>query len=55
MIDVRDFHLTVPVIEYHNETWTWLDLALAVKSVYRRHLLAQVGARKGQRRVGRCH
>jgi hypothetical protein len=22
----------VPTIEYHNETWTWLDLLLSIKS-----------------------
>ena len=31
----------VPTIEYHNMTWTWLDLLLAVKSQIKDSLLSQ--------------
>ena len=31
----------VPTIEYHNMTWTWLDLLLAVKSRIKDSLLSQ--------------
>lgn len=33
--------LQVPTIEYHNMTWTWLDLLLAVKSQIKDSLLSQ--------------
>jgi len=32
ILDVGNFLLQVPTIEYHNVTWTWLDLSLAVKN-----------------------
>merc|ERR1719471_775712 len=41
ILDVADFHLQVPTLEYHNETWTWLDLLLAVKKQSRESLIAQ--------------
>ena len=31
----------MPTIEYHNMTWTWLDLLLAVKSRIKDSLLSQ--------------
>lgn len=34
--DVRDLPLVLPTLEYHNVTWTWLDLLLATKSDTRR-------------------
>jgi hypothetical protein len=40
--DIRDFSLTIPTLEYHNVTWTWLDLLLAMKSDSRRVILSQV-------------
>ncbi|KAG6453249.1 hypothetical protein O3G_MSEX008052 [Manduca sexta] len=30
--DVRDLPLVLPTLEYHNVTWTWLDLLLATKT-----------------------
>lgn len=39
--DISDFYLLVPTLEYHNVTWTWLDLLLAMKSDSRRFLLSQ--------------
>ncbi|KAF9422249.1 hypothetical protein HW555_002058 [Spodoptera exigua] len=36
--DVRDLPLVLPTLEYHNVTWTWLDLLLATKSDTRRWL-----------------
>lgn len=35
--DVRDLPLVLPTLEYHNVTWTWLDLLLATKSDTRRY------------------
>lgn len=37
--DVRDLPLVLPTLEYHNVTWTWLDLLLATKSDTRRYAL----------------
>ena len=42
--DLADFHLQLPTFEYHNVTWTWLDLLLAVKKGSRDSLIAQVEA-----------
>jgi len=46
ILDVADFHLQVPTLEYHNVTWTWLDMLLAVKSKTRESLLAQAFKQK---------
>ena len=46
ILDVANFHLQVPTLEYHNVTWTWLDLLLAVKSRSRDTLLAQAFKQK---------
>lgn len=40
--DIRDFSLVIPTLEYHNVTWTWLDLFLAMKNDSRRVILSQV-------------
>lgn len=40
--DITDFSLVIPTLEYHNVTWTWLDLLLAMKSDSRRVILSQV-------------
>ncbi|XP_067864625.1 bridge-like lipid transfer protein family member 2 [Heptranchias perlo] len=40
--DWKDFNLVLPCLEYHNNTWTWLDFAMAVKRDSRKALLAQV-------------
>ncbi|XP_050097099.1 protein KIAA0100 isoform X3 [Anopheles aquasalis] len=39
--DITDLSLLIPTLEYHNVTWTWLDLLLAMKSDSRRVLLSQ--------------
>ncbi|XP_015753043.1 PREDICTED: protein KIAA0100-like [Acropora digitifera] len=31
IIDVHDFSLVIPTLEYHNRTWTWHDLLMAMK------------------------
>ncbi|XP_054012665.1 protein hobbit [Hylaeus anthracinus] len=46
--DVRDFALVIPTLEYHNVTWTWLDLLLAMKSDSRRVILSQAIKQKLQ-------
>ena len=43
--DVHEFSLVVPTLEYHNVTWTWLDLFLAMKNDSKRVLLSQVSFR----------
>ncbi len=40
--DVEAFRLIFPLMEYHDRTWTWLDMALAVKQRSKRVLLQQV-------------
>ena len=40
--DVHEFSLVIPTLEYHNVTWTWLDLFLAMKNDSKRVLLSQV-------------
>lgn len=42
LADIRDFSLVIPTLEYHNVTWTWLDLLLAMKNDTRRVILSQV-------------
>ena len=41
---IDDFHnvsLIIPTLEYHNRTWTWLDLLMELKKDSRRVLLSQ--------------
>lgn len=40
--DITEFSLVIPTFEYHNVTWTWLDLLLAMRSDSRRVILSQV-------------
>lgn len=40
--NIQDFSLVIPTLEYHNVTWTWLDLLLAMKSDSKRVLVSQV-------------
>lgn len=51
--DITNFHLTVPNLEYHNVTWTWLDLWLALKNDSRKVLLSQVRQRDGRSEMKR--
>ncbi|CAH0380913.1 unnamed protein product [Bemisia tabaci] len=44
--DIRDFSLVIPTLEYHNVTWTWLDLLLAMKNDSRRVILSQAITQK---------
>ncbi|XP_033627571.1 protein KIAA0100-like isoform X2 [Asterias rubens] len=39
--DVQNFHLVLPSLEYHNCTWTWLDLLMALKKEYKQALVSQ--------------
>lgn len=48
MEDIRDFALVIPTLEYHNVTWTWLDLLLAMKSDTRTVILSQAIKQKLQ-------
>ncbi|XP_065335800.1 protein hobbit [Cloeon dipterum] len=51
--DIRDFSLTIPTLEYHNVTWTWLDLLLAMKNDSRRVILSQAIKQKLQIKMTR--
>ncbi|KAK0630565.1 golgi-body localization protein domain-containing protein [Bombardia bombarda] len=42
--DVHDFVFRLPTIEYHNKTWSNLDLALALKSRVIKALIGHTGA-----------
>ncbi|XP_063359180.1 protein hobbit [Cydia amplana] len=46
--DVRDLPLVLPTLEYHNVTWTWLDLVQATKSDTRRVIVSQAIRQKLQ-------
>lgn len=46
--DIRDFSLVIPTLEYHNVTWTWLDLILAMKNDSRRVIVPQAIKQKLQ-------
>ncbi|KAF8767944.1 Protein KIAA0100 like protein [Argiope bruennichi] len=39
--DVHDLSLLLSTIEYHNKTWTWLDLLMALKNDAKKILLSQ--------------
>ncbi|KAF7489462.1 Uncharacterized protein SSS_04779 [Sarcoptes scabiei] len=39
--DLHDVYLLIPTIEYHNRTWTWLDLLMALKNDSKRVLFTQ--------------
>lgn len=41
LIDVNQFNFIFPLCEYHEQNWTWLDLALAVKQHCKRVLVQQ--------------
>ncbi|XP_078363340.1 bridge-like lipid transfer protein family member 2 isoform X2 [Oculina patagonica] len=41
IIDVHDFSLVIPTLEYHNRTWTWHDLLMAMKKDCVNVLLSQ--------------
>uniref|UniRef100_A0A5F9DT06 Bridge-like lipid transfer protein family member 2 n=1 Tax=Oryctolagus cuniculus TaxID=9986 RepID=A0A5F9DT06_RABIT len=41
-VDWGDLNLVLPCLEYHNNTWTWLDFAMAVKRDSRKALVAQI-------------
>jgi len=42
MADVHEFDVIIPMLEYHSMTWTWHDLAMAVKRDCKKQLLSQV-------------
>ncbi|XP_065213016.1 protein hobbit [Planococcus citri] len=54
--DIRDFSLVIPTLEYHNVTWTWLDLFLAMKNDSKHVILPQAIKQKLQIKVrtGSC-
>lgn len=48
MEDLRDISIVIPTLEYHNVTWTWLDLLLAMKSDSKKVILSQAIRQKLQ-------
>ena len=40
--DVQDFMVTVPTLEYHNCNWTWADMLMEIKKVYKQHIIQKV-------------
>lgn len=42
LVDVHNFRLNLPSLQYQNRTWTWLDLMMAVKKDYKQVLVGQV-------------
>ncbi|XP_013780034.1 protein KIAA0100-like, partial [Limulus polyphemus] len=46
--DLHDCSLMLPTLEYHNRTWTWLDLLLEMKNDSKRVLLSQAIKQKLQ-------
>ena len=44
--DINNFCLIMPTIEYHNQTWTWLDVLMAIKNESRTRLLSQAVKQK---------
>lgn len=34
--------VTVPTLEYHNCNWTWGDMLMEVKKVYKQHIIQKV-------------
>lgn len=40
--NIHDFHLVLPLLEYHNQTWMWHDLAMAIKSDCKKVIVRQV-------------
>lgn len=42
IVDVHNFNLTLPTLEYHNRTWTWHDLLIAMKKDCVNVLVSQV-------------
>ncbi|KAJ8953880.1 hypothetical protein NQ318_019120 [Aromia moschata] len=46
--DLREYSLIIPTLEYHNMTWTWLDLLLAIRNDSKRVILSQAIKQKLQ-------
>ncbi|CAG9838728.1 unnamed protein product [Diabrotica balteata] len=46
--DLRDYSLIIPTLEYHNMTWTWLDLLVAIRNDSKRVILSQAIKQKLQ-------
>ena len=44
--DIQDFMVAVPTLEYHNRNWTWTDMLMEVKKVYKQHIIQKVGVVK---------
>ncbi|KAH1025416.1 hypothetical protein HUJ05_010148 [Dendroctonus ponderosae] len=46
--DLRDVSIVIPTLEYHNMTWTWLDLLIAIRNDTKKVILSQAIKQKLQ-------
>ncbi|KAL1488909.1 hypothetical protein ABEB36_014696 [Hypothenemus hampei] len=46
--DLRDVSIVIPTLEYHNMTWTWLDLLIAFRNDTKKVILSQAIKQKLQ-------
>ncbi|XP_056639867.1 protein hobbit [Diorhabda sublineata] len=46
--DLREYSLIIPTLEYHNMTWTWLDLLMAIRNDSKKVILSQAIRQKLQ-------
>ncbi|RWS17806.1 hypothetical protein B4U79_01668 [Dinothrombium tinctorium] len=46
--NINNFSLILPSIEFHNQTWTWLDLLMAIKNESKHRLVSQAVKQKLQ-------
>lgn len=42
LVDLQNYSILVPTLEYHNLTWTWLDLLMAIRNDIKRVVFPQV-------------
>ncbi|RWS30554.1 hypothetical protein B4U80_04431 [Leptotrombidium deliense] len=46
IMNINNFGFILPTVEYHNQTWTWLDLLMAIKNESKHRLLHQAVKQK---------
>ncbi|XP_066139777.1 protein hobbit isoform X1 [Euwallacea fornicatus] len=46
--DLRDVSIVIPTLEYHNMTWTWLDLLIAIRNDTKKVIVSQAIKQKLQ-------
>lgn len=48
LVDLQNYSILIPTLEYHNLTWTWLDLLMAIRNDIKRVVFPQVLFSYGQ-------